>query len=252
MNKEQYSLLCDDLYLDMYVNTELELPDQRDTILTFFERLQKQFPSMTNFYRRDGHYYLEEENSSQQYRWVALEGSRIGSGLVNPANFETAYQQDKLVLELMPYMLNVTALDIDSLDITIGMDFDYRGNHDEVIVEALLSSSPLNCLLDLPLSNAIDCSPEIVVSLSEDRRTQARISVESKTTVFDPREKEHLRDKFISLIFNVRQYPRAGEKFDAVKSFNDLSRLCEDLLAEKIIPNIVQPLTSTIAQKKFI
>ena len=207
---------------------------------------------MTNFYRRDGHFYLEEENSSQQYRWVALEGTRIGSGIVNPERFETAYQQDKLVLELIPYMLNVTTLDIDSLDVTIGMDFDYRGNHDEVIAEALLSSSPFNCLLEIPSSRAIDCSPEIVISLSEDSRTQARISIESKTTVFDPRDKEHLRDKFISLLFNVRQYPRAGEKFDALKSFNEQCRLCEELLAEKIVPNIVQPLISTIAQKKFI
>jgi len=28
-----YSSLCDDFYLDMYVNTELELPTQRDTVL---------------------------------------------------------------------------------------------------------------------------------------------------------------------------------------------------------------------------
>ena len=91
-----------------------------------------------------------------------------------------------------------------------------------------------------------------VVSLSEDRRTQVRISVESKTTVFDPREKGHLRDKFISLLFNVRQFPRAGEKFEAIKEFNNLCKLCENLLSEKIVPNIVQPLISTIAQKRFI
>ena len=190
MNKDNYNLLCDDLYLDMYVNTKLELPSQRDTILTFLERIRKRYPSMSNFYRRDQHYYLEEENSSGQYRWIALEASRIGSGIVNPGKFEKAYAQEKLVLELMPYMLGVNFLDIDSLDVTIGMDFDYWGNHDELIAEALLGSGPLNCLLDLPSSRAIDCSPEMVVSLSDDNRTQARISVESKTTIFDPREKE--------------------------------------------------------------
>ena len=35
-----YGSLCDEFYLEMYVNTELELPSQRDTILTFFERIQ--------------------------------------------------------------------------------------------------------------------------------------------------------------------------------------------------------------------
>ena len=252
MNKEEYSLLCDDLYLDMYVNTELELPDQRDTILTFFERIQKQFPLMTNFYRRDKHCYLEEENDSQQYRWVALEGNRIGSGIVNPDKFETAYQQDKLVLELIPYMLGVNSLDIGSLDLTIGMDFDYWGNHDEIIAEALLSSSALNCLVDLPVSSMINCSPEIVVSLSEDGRTQARISVESKTSVFDPREKPIQRDKFISLLFTIHQFPRASEKFNAVEYLEKLGLLAEKLLSTKIVPNIVQPLINTIAQRKFI
>ena len=255
MNKEDFNLLCDDLYLDMYVNTKLALPTQRDTILTFLERIGKQFPSMSNFYQRDQHYYLEEENSSGQYRWIALEASRIGSGIVNPGKFENAYAQDKLILELMPFMLGVNSLDIDSLDVTIGMDFDYWGNHDELIAEALLGSTSLNCLLDLPSSRTIDCSPEMVVSLSDDNRTQARISVESKTTIFDPREKEPAAggtDKFISLLFTIRQYPKAGEKFDALKSFKNQSQQAEELLEEKIVPNIVQPLINTIAQKKFI
>jgi hypothetical protein len=66
-----YSSLCDDFYLDMYVNTELELPTQRDTILAFFERIQKQFGSMGCFYRReDNEYCLEEDRSAGRYRWV--------------------------------------------------------------------------------------------------------------------------------------------------------------------------------------
>ena len=151
-------------------------------------------------------------------------------------------------------MLGVNFLDIDSLDVTIGMDFDYWGNHDEVIAEALLGTGPLNCLSDLPSSRIIDCSPSIVVSLSEDNRTQARISVESKTTIFDPREKESAGgpDKFISLLFTIRQYPQAGEKFDPIKSFEKQCRLAEELLAEKIAPSIVKPLVNTIAQKRFI
>ena len=48
-----YSSLCDDFYHDIYINTNLELLAQRDTILAFFERVQKQFPSMGNFSRRE-------------------------------------------------------------------------------------------------------------------------------------------------------------------------------------------------------
>jgi len=134
MALNSYSSLCDDFYLDMSVNTELDLPTERDTILSFFERIRKQFPSMGCFYRRgNSEYCLEEDRNLGQYRWVSLEMDRISSGVVNPSDFEMAYRQDRLVLELIPYMLSVSPLDIDSLDLTFAMDFDYAGSHDEVI-----------------------------------------------------------------------------------------------------------------------
>ncbi|MBN2180838.1 MAG: hypothetical protein JW715_02900 [Sedimentisphaerales bacterium] len=253
MTLNSFSSLCDDLYLDMYVNTELELPTGRDTVLSFFERIRKQFPSMGCFYRRENNdYCLEEDREHGQYRWVSLETDRIGSGVVNPPYFEMAYEQDRLVLELVPYMLSVSSLDIDSLDVTLAMDFDCTGNHDEVIAEALLGQSAFNCLLELPGAKPIGCSPAIVVGLSGDERTQARISIESKTNVYGPKRKEQVVDEAISLSFTVRQYPGSGEKFDALKSFDSQCRLAEELMADKIVPYFVMPLTETIAQKRLI
>ncbi len=247
-----YGSLCDDFYLDMYINTELDLPMQRDTILAFFERIQKQFPSMGYFYRRGNNEYCLEENSQLgQYRWITLETDRVGSGFVNPPNFEEAYCQDRLVLELVPYMLSVSHLDIDLLDVTFAMDFDYAGNHDEIIAEALLGQSPLSCLMDLPQAKAIDFSPAIVVALSEDSHTQARINIESKTSVFHPRKQKRGSEEAISLSFTIRQYPATSGKFDSLKSFEYQCRLAQELMSEKIIPNIVQPLTKTIAQKRL-
>jgi len=253
-----YSSLCDDFYLDMHVNTELNLPTQRDTILAFFERIQKRFPSMGCFYRRENNEYcLEEDHNVGQYRWVTLEIDRIGSGVVNPSSFEDVYDQDRLVLELIPYMLSVSHLDIDSLDITFAMDFDYTGNHDEVIAEALLAQSAFNCLLDLPQARPIGFSPIVVVALSEDCRTQARISVESKTTPdliggYGPGKKRQSLDEAVSLFFTIRQYPSSAGKFDTLKSFENQCRLAEELMARKIVPNFVQPLTDVIAQKRLM
>ena len=252
MSLNSYGSLCDDFYFDMYINTELNLPTERDTILSFFERIRKQFPSMGFFYRRENNdYCLEENRSLGQYRWVTLEADRIGSGVVNPSDFEIAYHQDRLVLELIPYMLSVSLLDVDSLDVTIAMDFDYAGSHDEVIADALFNQTAFGCLLDLPDARPIGFSPAVVVALSDDDHTQARISIESKTSVYEPRRKGQESDEAISLSFTIRQYPRAHGNFDLLKSFEYQCMLAQELMVEKIIPNFVQPLTETIAQKRL-
>lgn len=252
MTLNSYGSLCDDFYIDMCINTELDLPTQRDTVLAFFERIQRQFPSMGNFYRRDNNEYcLEEDRSLGQYRWITLELDRIGSGVVNPPNFEMAYEQDKLILELVPYMLSVSHLDIDSLDVTFAMDFDCAGSHDEVIADALFSSTAFNCLLDLPGAKPIGFSPAVVIALSDDSRIQGRINVESKTSVYEPGKKEKSDDEAISLSFTVRQYPPTSGKFDPLKSFEHQCQLVEEIMAEKIVPNFVLPLTEAIAQKRL-
>jgi len=247
-----YSSLCDDFYQDMYVNTELELPRQRDTVLSFFERIQKQFPSMSSFRRRDNNEYcLEEDRNTGQYRWIALETDRIGSGLVNPSCLEDAYNQHKLVLDLIPYMLSVSHLDIHSLDVAFSMDFDCAGSHDEVIAEALFGSSAFNCLLELPSARPLYLSPEIVVALTEDRRTQARVNVDSRTSIYEAARKNQ-QDEPIALTLTIRQYTGTEWKFDTLKSFQYQCQLAEELMADKIIPNFVRPLTETIAHKGLI
>ncbi|MHC4741872.1 MAG: hypothetical protein ACYS8Z_08185 [Planctomycetota bacterium] len=252
MTPNSYSSFCDEFYVDMCINTELDLPTQRDTVLAFFERIQKQYPAMGCFYRRDNNEYcLEESRHLGQYRWVTLELDRIGSGVVNPPDFEMAYGQNRLVLELVPYMLSVSHLDIDSLDVTLAMDFDHRGSHDEVIADALFGSTPFGTLLDVPGSRPIGFSPATVIALSDDCHTQARISVESKTSVYEPRKRNRPVDEAISLSLTIRQYPPTTGGFDPIESFNRQCRLAEDMMVERIVPNFVQPLTETIAQKRL-
>jgi hypothetical protein len=266
MTIDSYRSLCDDFYLDMYINTRLDLPTSRDTILAFFERIQKQYPFMSHFYRCENDTYcLEENHNIGQERWITLETNRIGSGVVNPANFEDVFCQDRLVLELVPYMLSISHLDVASLDVTFAMDFDYAGSHDEVIAEALFSSSAFSCFLDLPVAKPVVFSPSMVVALSEDECTQARISFESKAASdfingCEPRCKKQIPDSAggyltadaIGLCFTVRQYPQPGIRFDMLKSFEYQCRLAEKLMTEKIGPNIILPLTETIAQKRLI
>ncbi|MFH1369728.1 MAG: hypothetical protein ABII09_00330 [Planctomycetota bacterium] len=247
-----YSSLCDDFFLDTFVNTELDLPVQSDTVLAFFERIQKQYPTMGCFSKQEnGEYCLEDDRRTGQYRWVSLDLDRVGSGIVNPSDFTEVYAQDKFVLGLVPYMLGINHLDVDSLDVTYAMDFYCVGGHDQVIAEAL-GSSAFNCMLDLPGAKAIDHSPSIVVTLSDDCRTQARISIESRTSIFDPDKMPQSIEEPISLSFTVRQYPSGTGKFDVLESFERQCRLAEELMADRIVPNLVHPLINVIAQKRII
>ncbi|MFA5423106.1 MAG: hypothetical protein WC374_04545 [Phycisphaerae bacterium] len=246
------SSICDDFYIDMCVGTELELPTQRDTILAFFERIGKQYPSMSNLSRRGRkEYYLESPQNTGQYRWVCIDADRLAGGVVNPETFEDAYAQHKLVLELAPYMLSLSHLDIDSLDLTVTMDFDCPCNHDEVISEALLSGSAFSSLFEIPGSKPVGVSPVVIMSLTEDSCTQARVSVESKTAGFDPRKEKDTQDQAISLSLTIRQYPQSGAKFEPVRSFDNQSELLESLLEEKIIPCFARPLINTIAHRRL-
>jgi hypothetical protein len=236
----------------MCINTELELPEQRDTILAFFERIGRQYPEMNCLSRRNkNEYYLESSQSTGRYRWVCIDSDRLASGTVNLEDYEQAYAQHRLILELAPYMLSLSHLDISSLDVTVTMDFDCPDNHDEVISEALLAGSSFSCLWDMPGARPIGVSPVIIVGLSGDCCTQARIGIESKTSIFDPRKGKEQQDQAISLSLTIRQYPQAALKFDAVGSFEDQCRLLEAMLDEKIAPHFVRPIINTIAHRRL-
>jgi len=246
-----FGSFCDGLFVDMCVNTQLELPSSRETVLAFFERLQKQNPRMNNFARRDtGEYTLEQEDQGRRSQWVSLEPDRIIAGCADPDNMDQAYALHNQVLELIPYMLGVSVLDIDAMDITFTMDFDYRGNHDEVIAEALLNNSAFGALLEGRETRLVSCCPSMVIALSDDCRLQARVAVESRSNAFDIRGEKYKTEEPISLYFAVRRYPKPGPDFDMIAAYQDQCRMAEQMMFEKIIPHFVQPLNSAIAQRR--
>ncbi len=245
-----FGSFCDGLFLDMCVSTQLELPRQRDTVLAFFEQIQKRFPALCQFSRRErGEFVLEEEIDGRRGRWVALESDRLSAGCADPDDFEQAYLLQQEVLEIMPYMLGIRTLDIDCLDVTFTMDFDYQGNHDEVIAEALLGGSRLGSFFDLSGARVVSCCPSLIASLSADGRMQARIAIESRSALADRAEKSKTEDP-ISLYFTVRRYPDGSPQFNTAQSFAEQCRTAEQLMFEKIIPNFARPLSNAISQRR--
>jgi hypothetical protein len=234
----------------MYINTRFDLPSDRDILLSFFERIKKQFPSMTTLGRDGSEYTLDHDPQSGQNRWASVDIDRLGAGCVNPESFQQAFELPKFVIDLIPYILGVRSLDIESLDLTFGMDFDYAGNHNDIIAEALFGGSAFSKIFDLSGPGPLNLSPSIIVALDNDCSTRARLAVEGRTDENEIRTGKFDADKPISFYLTVRQYPRSGQDFEMASVFNRLCGLAVDFMDEKIVPNIVMPLTNAIAHRR--
>lgn len=245
-----YSSLCDDFGVFSYLNTKLDLPNGRETVLHFFEALQKSFPQMTDFDRREnGDFALEEERESGSYRWAALETRRLAVGFVNPPTLEDADTTHERVLEVAPYHLDFSALDCEALDVTFTFDLLYAGNHDEVVAEALAAGGPTESFFSVPGARVLNFEPAVMLALDEGCRLQARLSIETRTNAYQLRTGQ-FPEAPISVYFTVRQYWGKQPFKTFVESYHNQRRICQELVDSTVVPTIITPLARTIANKQ--
>ena len=245
----RYSSVSDDFYINMNLSTEMELPGSRETVLHFFERIQKKYPLMRKFYCRDKRdYVLEEEKDRGHYRWATVETRRVCSGQVNPASIDSAMEQHKLVLELAPFMLSVSPLDCEALDLLFGFDFTYRGNHNQLVAEALGISPGLERIIDVPGATVINYEPSVTLALDEDCRTQVRLSIETRTNAYQVRTGEYPEDQ-LSVYVTARQYGSLDPDTTFVQSLENLVQICREMVDNYVIDQVLTPLARTIAMK---
>ncbi len=244
-----YDSLADDFYINMNLNTEMKLPDGRETILAFFERVQKAYPSMRNFYTREnGDFVLEEDKDRAQQRWLSLEPRRISSGFVNPDTAEHATAQHQFVLQLIPYMLSVSPLDCEALDYMMGFDFAYSGNHDALVAEALGASGSFDGLLDIPGAQVLNFEPSMTIGLDESCRIQARLMIETRTNAYQVRRND-FPEEHISVYFTVRQYGSLDADTSFESSFARLRERCDHLMENYVTDHVLRPLAQAISAK---
>jgi hypothetical protein len=249
MAMNRYSSVSDDFYINMNLSTEMELPGTRETVLHFFERIQKKYPLMRKFYCRDKRdYVLEEEKDRGHYRWATVETRRVCSGQVNPASIDSAMEQHKLVLELAPFMLSVSPLDCEALDLLFGFDFTYRGNHNQLVAEALGVSPGLERMIDVPGATVINYEPSMTLALDEDCRTQVRLSIETRTNAYQVRTGEYPEDQ-LSVYVTARQYGSLDPDTTFVQSLENLVQICREMVDNYVIDQVLTPLARTIAMK---
>lgn len=245
----RYSSLCDDFYVNMNLSTEMELSSNRETILHYFERLQKKYPSMRNFYCRDkGDFVLEEDKDQGQYRWATIESRRVCSGQVNPEDVSDALEQHRLVLELAPYMLSVSPLDCEALDLLFGFDFTYRGNHNQLVAEALGVGPSLERLAEVPSASVINYEPSITLALDEECRTQCRLSIETRTNAYQIRTGDFPEEQ-LSVYVTARQYGSLAADMTYVAALEQLAGVCHEIVDNYVIEQVLRPLARAIALK---
>jgi len=244
-----YESLADDFFINLSLNTEMPLPSQRETILDFFGRIQKAYPTLQNFQSREpAEFILEEDKDHDGGRWVSLDARRIGSGCANPDSVDEAMQQHQLVLELAPYMLSVSPLDCDALDLMFGFDFDYRGNQDELVAEALGLGPAFETLLSMEGARPLNVEPGLTLLLTEDCRRQCRVAVETRTHASQVRRNE-FPEEAISVYFTMRQYRDLSSQKTFRETLEELRIQGEQLIQQHLIDQILKPLARAIAGK---
>jgi hypothetical protein len=240
---------CEDFYVNMRLGSQMALPHARETVLHFFELVQRAFPAMTKFRKADnGEMNLEEDRTSNAYRWLSLEARRVSSGHVNPETVADALKLHTRVLEMLPYQLGVSPVEIDYLDVLFGFDLEFKGNHDEVIAESLLGESPLICLLDEGGAKAVDFQPTVTVALSEDCRLQGRIDVVTRTNSYQVRTGDY-GDDVISVYLIVRRYWGDRPKGPMEGVFAELASRAEQLAHDHVIPKVLRPIHAAISSR---
>lgn len=244
-----YQACCDDFYCNMYLHTEMRLPQNRETVLHFFEHVRRRFPVMTNFYARQrGEFCLEQEKMDGQYRWVSIEPQRLTSGAVNPESTETAIHQHQTILEIVPYELSIGHLDCESLNLTMGFDYHYRGNQSELLAEALGMVPALERLASVSPEPLLGYDPALQFALDADCKTQCRVSFETRSSAYQIRTGDYGEDA-LSVFLTIRRYASLGMEEDFSAELGRLSTIAETLVNDYLLENVLHPLQKAIALK---
>jgi hypothetical protein len=241
---DSYRALCSDFYVNLKLSVKMELPRGRDSVLDMFERVRKQNPTMSNFRRYREELALESPQSDQPHRWLALRNNTVRAGCVNPPELADAYAFHRSILELAPPYLTISPLDVDCVELLYGFDLAAGGNHDAIVMDALLAGSPIGSLADLPGASTISCQPVLTVAIGGRNDLQVEYKVETRATQSHSRETDG-QDP-ISVYLTVRKFGPVNDIAELPALVKTLARSGEHLVESRLVPNLLTPLRQTI------
>lgn len=238
---ESFRALVSDMYVNQKLSVKLDLPKNRETILDLFERVRREHPVMEHFKRYKEELALESAAGAFPHRWLAVKNNTVRAGEVNGESLKAGYDFHRRMLEIVPFYLSVSPLDIDSLELLYGFDLAAGGNHDAIVCEALFGGTAFAHIADAPGATASDCQP--VLGLSLGNATQAIFEV--KTRAGAKSDADGSSDP-ISVYLTIRRKGPVKELKDVVGHLAQLIAHGEELLRTRLVPHVIQPLRRAI------
>lgn len=241
--------ICNDFYVNQKIAVTMDVPEGREAVLDLFGRIQKQFPRLERLRRYEGEYALESEDVDGTYSWVALRQTTLRSGFVNPQSLDEAYRLHRSILDIAPYYLSVSPLDLDHIELVFGFDFEADRDRDEIVFEALLADSPLAELVDRDRERLVEAQPLLGIALDDDPRMQAFFEIKSRPA----RGRNGIPGTEGTEPISVYLTARAS---GPIKSLDELPSLfarlaghSERLVEERLIPSVLVPIRRAILSR---
>ncbi len=241
---ESFRALCADFYVNQKLSLKLDRPKDRQTTLDLFDRVRREFPGMDQFRRYRDELALESNAAEAHHRWLALRSGGLRSGTVNPDSLEDAYRFHGHILDVSPFFLSISPLDVDSLEILFGFDLVAGGNHDQIVYDALIAGSPLGRLLDIPGTAPVDCQPIFGVALRDSGNIEAHFEVKTRTPARDGRPDNTLEP--ISVYLTLRKHGPVGDIRELRQVFQTLGDRGEELVESRVLPDLIVPIRNAI------
>ena len=246
-----YSSLCDDFGVYVYVNTKMELPTRRESILNFFDSLRKTFPADDRL-RMPGNWGIRSGRGSRTGK-LSLGQPGNETLLLRLHESAGAGSWPTTITNGCWRWLRITSTSARSIarpwTCLFAFDFMYQGNHDEVVAEALGLNTTLENLVQMPGTKVINYEPSLMLALDDACRLQCRLCIETRTNAFQIRTGQ-FPEAPISVYFTVRQYwgRQGGKTFG--ESYKYQRKVLQELVDQHIIPSVIQPLNRTITNKQ--
>ena len=234
-----FTAFCSDFYVNQKLALKLDLPERRETVLDLFDRVRRAFPRLSTFQRYDGEVALESDSSEREWQWVALRQTTIRSGHVNPATLADSYNFHKALLEVAPYFLSISPLDVDMLEVVFGFDFETEHDRDEVVFDALLEGTRLAGLVDRDTERIADAQPSLAISLGGRGELQAAFEVRTRPRVPVAGERG---GEPISVFLTVRRFGPLASLDELKSAFGAVVGHAEILAENRVIPHVVVPI----------